>query len=139
MAWCGDWQQRRDRMFSEGLPLRILDFRIQADEWGFIAMYVEIDENLLPRTHEARGFELHFSMGYLKELVDSGHPASSIHDMVVLLNARYAGSLHIMNVEWMGKGGTAYFHLDDPLLLDPIVDFIFNHAGLAWKGAHISL
>ena len=139
MAWYGDWKQRRDNMFREGLPMRIVDFRIAPDEWGFIAMYVEIDEHLLPRSHRDRGFELHFSMGYLKELTDKGHPEGAIRDLIRVLNKRYAGMLYAMNVWWMGTGGTAYYHLDDRILLDPIIDFIFNHAGLAWKGAHISL
>ena len=121
MAWYADWEARRDLMVRDGLPLYIREVRINPGEWGFIAVYVDIADELLPRS--AAGYELHYSLGYLKVLTDRGHPEQAIRDLVAELNRRYAGKTHVARISHMSCGGTAVFHPDEALLADPIIDF----------------
>ena len=139
MAWYADWEARKDRMVRDGLPMHIREVRIEPEEWGFIAVYVDIADELLPRS--AAGFELHYSLGFLKVLTDRGHPEEAIRDLVAELNRRYAGKTHVARISHMSCGGTAAFHPDDALRTDPIVDFITSRGGFEWKAEphHISL
>ena len=135
MAWYADWEARKDRMVRDGLPLHIREVRIDPGEWGFIAVCVDIADELLPRS--AAGYELHYSLGFLKVLTDRGHPEHVIRDMVTELNRRYAGKTHVAR----SCGGTAVFHPDEALLADPMIDFITSRGGYEWKAEphHISL
>ena len=139
MAWYADWEARKDLMVRDGLPLYIREVRINPGEWGFIAVYVDIADELLPRS--AAGYELHYSLGYLKALTDRGHPEQAIRDLVAELNRRYAGKTHVARIGHMSCGGTAVFHPDEALLADPIIDFITSRGGFEWKAEphHISL
>ena len=139
MAWYLDWEARRDSMIRDGLPLTIREVRINADTWGFIAIYVDIADECLPRS--AVGYELHYSMGFVKVLVELGHPEAAIRGLVAELNNRYAGSTHIVRISRMSVGGTAVFHPQEALLADPIIDFITSRGGYEWRAEphHISL
>jgi hypothetical protein len=118
-------------MVRDGLPMHIREVRIEPGEWGFIAVHVDIADELLPRS--AAGFELHYSLGFLKVLTDRGHPEEAIRDLVAELNRRYAGKTHVARISHMSCGGTAVFHPDDALRTDPIVDFITSRGGYEWK------
>ena len=139
MAWYPYWEARKDMMVLYGLPLTIREVRIEPDEWGFIAIYVDIADEYLPRS--AAGYELHYSLGFLKVLVDLGHPEQVIRELVVELNRRYAGIHHIARIERLSVGGTAVFHPQEALLADPIIDFITSRGGYEWRAEphHISL
>ena len=139
MAWYADWEARKDRMVRDGLPMHIREVRIEPEEWGFIAVYVDIADELLPRS--AAGFELHYSLGFLKVLTDRGHPEEAIRDLVAELNRRYAGKTHVARISHMSCGGTAVFHPDDALRTDPIIDFITSRGGYEWRAEphHVSL
>jgi hypothetical protein len=139
MAWFPDWEQRARRMERDGLPLRIREVRIDPGEWGFIAMYVDIAEEHLPRS--AAGYELHYSLGFLKTLMDLGHPESGIRELVAELNNRYAGAAHVARISRMSGGGATVFHPEEVLLTDPIIEFITSRGGYEWRAEphHISL
>ena len=139
MAWYADWEARKDRMVRDGLPMHIREVRIEPGGWGFIAVHVDIADELLPRS--AAGFELHYSLGFLKVLTDRGHPEEAIRDLVAELNRRYAGKTHVARISHMSCGGTAVFHPDDALRTDPIVDFITSRGGYEWRAEphHVSL
>ena len=123
-------------MVLYGLPITIREVRIELDEWGFIAIYAA---EYLPRS--AAGYELHYSLGFLKVLVDLGHPEQVIRELVAELNRRYAGIHHIARIERLSVGGTAVFHPQEALLADPIIDFITSRGGYEWHAEphHISL
>ena len=131
MAWYPDWEARKDMMVRDGLPLHIREVRINPGEWGFIAVYVDIADELLPRS--AAGYELHYSLGFLKVLTDRGHPEQGIRDLVAELHRRYAGTAHVALISHMSCGGTAVFHPDDALLADPVIEFITSRGGYEWK------
>ena len=139
MAWYADWEARKDRMVRDGLPMHIREVRIEPEEWGFIAVYVDIADELLPRC--AAGFDLHYSLGFLKVLMDRGYPEEAIRGMVAELNRRYAGKTHVARIRKMSSGGTAVFHPDDALVCDPIFAFIASRGGYERKAEpqHISL
>ena len=139
MAWFPDWELRARRMERDGLPVTIREVRIESGEWGFIAIHVDIAEEYLPRS--AAGYELHYSLGFLKVLTDLGHPEHAIRELVAELNRRYAGSTRTLRIDRLSAGGTAVFHHDEVMSMDPIIDFIISRGGYEWRAEphHISL
>ena len=131
MAWYPDWEARKDLMVRDGLPLHIRELRINPGEWGFIAVCVDIADELLPRS--AAGHELRYSLGFLKVLTDRGHPEQGIRELVAELHRRYASTTHVARIRHMSCGGTAAFHSDDALLADPIIDFMTSRGGCEWR------
>ena len=134
--WHDDYQERLDWIIENGLPVYIRGFRMVG---GFLAMWVDIDEGVLPRAHADRRFDLHYSLGKLANYNQAGFTEEMVMEMVAELNKRYAGTNRILKIEWCGKGGSVNFHPDEPLILDPVVQFLFHYGGVDWKGAHISL
>ena len=79
------------------------------------------------------GYELRYSLGFLKVLTARGHPKQGIRDLVAELHRRYAGATHVARISHRSCGGTAAFHPDDALLADPIIDFMTSRGGYEWK------
>ena len=136
-TWFDDFEERKDRIIAEGLPVYIRGFRIGDD--GFVAMYVGATENVLPRRHMDRRFDLHFSLGKISDYETAGVPERVVQEVVRALNAKYAGRDYTIKIHKLGGGGSAIFHKDEPLIHDPLVKFLFDNGGVSHKGAHISL
>ena len=136
-AWFDDYDERKDRIIAEGLPVYIRGFRVGDD--GFVAMYVGATENVLPRRHLDRRFDLHFSLGKLSHYESEGVPENVVQEVVRALNSKYAGRDYTIKVAKLSTGGTAVFHADEPLQHDPLVKFLFEYGGVKYKGMHISL
>ena len=134
--WYDDYEQRKDRLKKEGLPVYIRGFR---DNDGFVAMYVGATEEVLPRAHRDRRFDLHFSLGKINHYESVGIPEHIVHAVIGVLNKRYAGTHRTLKIDELGAGGSAQFHKDEPLINDPLVKFLFANGGVAYKGEHISL
>ena len=83
MAWAPNWWERREAILRHGLPSIVLGARIID---GFVALYFDIDDALLLRSHAARGFPLHLTLGYTSDYGDGVAEAA-----VQRLNQRYAG------------------------------------------------
>ena len=139
MAWFPDWELRARRMERDGLPVSIREVRIDPGEWGFIALHVDIPEEHLPRS--AVGYDLHYSLGFLKVLTDLGIPEWVVRGLVAELNRRYAGKAHTILISRLSGGGAAVFHPDEVLLADPLLSFITSRGGYEWRAEphHISL
>ena len=67
MAWAPNWWERREAILRHGLPAVVLGARITD---GFVALYFDIDDSLLLRSHEARGLPLHLTLGYTSDYGD---------------------------------------------------------------------
>ena len=134
--WHDDWEQRKDRLLKEGLPVDIRGFRIDD---GFVAMYVGATEEVLPRAHSDRRFDLHLSLGKIYHYESVGVPEHIAREVIGVLNRRYAGTSRTLKIDRMGTGGSANLHKDEPLISDPLVKFLFENGRVAYKGAHISL
>ena len=60
--------------------------------------------------------------------------------LVDAINARCAGKTASIMLGRIGGGGAAIFDPDDPICLDPLLEFVYARGGLAgWKEPHISL
>ena len=53
------------KFYMKGRRLAVRFTQAEIADNGFIALYAEIDPALLPRPPQARGFALHFSLGYM--------------------------------------------------------------------------
>ena len=139
--WFDDWEQRAERMVQDGLPVLIKEARIEPGKWGFIGLYFDIEEDRLPRSHTARGFELHYSIGFLRVLTESGCSEAGVRELVVEINRRYAGTRYIARIKRLSGGATAVFDPDDPLILDPVISLLHSRGGYEWKKEphHISM
>ena len=134
--WHDDYEQRKDRLRKEGLPVYIRGFRIDD---GFVAMYVGATEEVLPRAHSDRRFDLHLSLGKIYHYESVGVPEHIVQEVIGVLNKRYAGTHRTLKIYDLGTGGSAKFHMDEPLISDPLAKFFFENGGVAYKGTHISL
>ena len=134
--WHDDWEQRKDGLLKEGLPVYIRGFRIDD---GFVAMYVGATEEVLPRAHSDRRSDFHFSLGKIYHYESIGIPERVVREVIGVLNKRYAGTHRTLKIYDLGSGGSAQFHNDEPLINDPLVKFLFENGGVAYNGAHISL
>ena len=140
LAWYPGFEMYAFFMKGRKIPVTFTHAAIENDEWGFIALYAEIDEAFLPRSHAARGFPLHMSLGFAKVLNDEhGIPWSTTRELVDILNMRYAGKQVSVLLDRIGGGGAACFDHGDPICLDPVVDFIHQRGGYDWREPHISL
>ena len=102
-------------------------FEAKVDYVGFLegkegnrlmAVALSAPEESLPRTHEARGFRLHVSLGYEQRL-PPGHV-----EAVQALCGRWLGRPHRFRVHHFGCGGTAQLHPEDQLVSDPNFQFL---------------
>jgi hypothetical protein len=136
-TWFDDYDARKDRIVSGGLPTYIRGFRMLPD--GFLAMWVDIDEDLLPRRHVDRRFDLHMTLGKKAWYNWNGISDESLQDLIQELNRRYAGTNRVFKIDRLGHGGAAMFHKDENFGDDPIIDFLYNHGGETKDHLHISL
>jgi hypothetical protein len=140
IAWYPGFELYAFFMRGRKIPVTFTHAAIEDDEWGFIALYADIDEAFLPRSHTARGFPLHMSLGFAKSLCDNHNISwNTTRLMVDELNVRYAGKKFSILLDRIGCGGAACFHENEPLSMDPIIDFIYQHGGIDKGELHISL
>jgi 2'-5' RNA ligase len=118
MAWAPNWWERREAILRHGLPAVVLGARITD---GFVAIYFDIDEQLLLRSHAARGFSLHLTLGYTSDYGDGVAEAT-----VERLNRRYAGQWIMLNIEWVGTGGSATLSPKDFLATDEDIRWLHS-------------
>jgi hypothetical protein len=130
-GWYPDWQLRRDRILRDGLPVRIVGARIDS---GFFALYFDIDETYLPRSHAVRDFSLHVTLGYT-----SDWRPSVAEECEIRLNERWRGRSLTLRISWMGCGGAAFLHEDDPIANDFDVVWLHRRWWYADRDIHISL
>ena len=127
MAWVPNWWERQEAILRHGLPAVVLGARITD---GFVAIYFDIDEQLLLRSHAARGFPLHLTLGYVSDYGDGVAEAA-----VARLNHRYAGQWLMLQIEWVGAGGSANLAPTDFLAADE--DILRLHSrGCYGNGLH---
>ena len=135
MAWYADWEARRDAMVAGGLPVTIIGVELLPPWRGsrLLAVAVDIDERFLPRSHAARGFDLHLSLAFEEELTpELLHAAARLH-------TRWAGRPALLRVAWLGGGGAAMLAGDDPLASDPDVRLLHGAGSYAGRDIHVSL
>ena len=136
-VWFDDYKVRNKRIEVYGLPTYIRGFRMLPD--GFLAMWVDINEDHLPRRHVDRRFDLHMTLGKRWFYEQNNIPDNVVQEMVNELNKRYAGTFRNIKVEWVGHGAAAMFHKDEPLNDDPLIDFLYDKGGETKGHLHISL
>ena len=128
------------KFYMKGWRLEVRFTQAEIADNGFIALYAEIDPALLPRPPQARGFALHFSLGYMSSLEEHGVSDGVARFLVAGINQRYAGKTVSILLDRIGGGGAAIFDPDDPICLDPLIEFVYARGGLAgWKEMRISL
>ena len=128
------------KFYMKGRRLAARFTQAEIADNGFIALDAEIDPALLPRPPHARGFALHFSLVYMSSLEEHGVSKGIVRLLIDAINARYAGKTVSILLDRIGGGGAAIFDLDDPICLDPLLEFVYARGGLAgWKEPHISL
>ena len=127
MAWAPNWWERREAILRHGLPAMVLGARITD---GFVALYFDIDDTLLLRSHEARGFPLHLTLGYTSDYGDGVAEAA-----VQRLNQRYAGQWPMLSIEWIGAGGSANLAPTDFLATDEDIRWLHSR-GHYGNGLH---
>ena len=62
-GWYPDWQRRVDRLKAAGLPVVVQGLQVAPN--GFLALQLQADDAVLPRSNRDRGFPLHISIGML--------------------------------------------------------------------------
>ena len=131
-GWSPTWRVIRAQMETRGMLVTIREASVE-EGTGFIAIWVEAEEAILPRTHQARGFNLHISIGKLYNFYS--------HDIVLnalaRINARWAGRSLRLRIKRMS--GTAELHSDDLLAADE--DLVWLHDRGCYRDCplHISL
>ena len=71
--------------------------------------YLCVDEALLPRSDVSRGWELHISLGY-----KSDYPPGVAEVLCEAINVAWVDRYHVLDIEWVGKGGAAMVRGSDP-------------------------
>ena len=132
MAWFPDWELRKAWVERNGLPVIFAEARVTAD--GFVALYLEADESILPRSHVSRGFKLHVSLGFRNDY------AESVAEMVCeCINAVWSNRYHVLDIEWVGKVGAAMVHLHDLIRRDPLITYLHVVGYYRARQLHVSL
>ena len=122
-------------MVAHGLPATVRGVALLPPWEGHCLLVVEvdIDENLLPRSHAERGFDLHLSLAFESDLHDE------LLSAALRLHERWVGRQVTLRVAWMGSGGAAMLHRSDPLACDPDIQRIHAAGWYAARDLHISL
>ena len=129
MAWFPDYKERREAIMRHGLPIIFEEVRLTPD--GFLALYQRADEALLPRSHVSRGFDLHITLGYA-----SDYPEGAAELLRDHINAAWSDRFHVLIVEWIGQGGAAMIHAEDPVTQDLLIQ-VAHACGYYGNGLHI--
>ena len=117
MAWAPNWEERLAWVARNGLPIIIEEARVQGD--GFVALYLRADDAVLLRSNLSRGWDLHITLGYT-----SDYPEGVPDILCEHINAVWAGRFHVLDVEWIGKGGTAQIRGSDPIAEGPLIQWL---------------
>ena len=128
MAWYPNWQERREAIMHHGLPVIFEEARLSPD--GFLALYLRADEALLPRSHVSRGFDLHITLGYA-----SDYPKGVAEMVRDNINAVWANSFHVLDIEWVGEGGAAMIRATDPVAENLLIKWA-HKTGYYGNGLH---
>ena len=131
MAWFPDAELRMELLKKHGLPVVFTEARIDN---GFLALYMRVDEAVLPRSNVSRGFELHVSLGY-----SSDYPEGTAEIFLNYINAVWSNRFHVLAVEWVGHGGAAMIHAEDPLRQDMVVQVTHACGYYGARQLHVSL
>ena len=138
MAWFADSDHRLAWVGKNGLPITSVEARVQED--GFVAIFLTADEAVVPQSNACRGWEPHIALGYR-----SDYPEGAAELVCDHINAAWSGRFHIVDVEWIGKGGSAQIRGGDPLAEDPLIRWMHRHGHygngrFVWpRQLHISL
>ena len=131
MAWFPDWELRKAWVERNGLPVIFTEARVTD---GFVALYLEADESILPRSHVSRGFPLHVSLGF-----SSDYPEGVADVLVGAINAQMANQFYVLDIEWVGHGGAAMIRGTDPFALDPLIKLLHVNGYYGRRQLHVSL
>ena len=131
-GWSPTWRIIRARMETRGMLLTIREASVE-EGTGFIAIWVEAEEAILPRPHLARGFNLHRSIGKLHNYFTQ----DIVYDALGRINARWAGRSLRLRINRMG--GTAELHPNDPLAADEDLVWLHDRGCYWYCPLHISL
>ena len=129
--WFADWQERRDLMLRRGLPVHIEGAVLDKE---FFSVHITISEDYLIRSHAARGFQLHLTLGFR-----SDWGAGIAEDAMVRINRRWSGRDAILHISWMGCGGAAFLDESDELAQDWDISWLHSRGWYSDRGLHISL
>ena len=130
-GWYPDWQHRVDRIKALGLPVVVQGLQVAPD--GFLALQLQADDAVLPRSNRDRGFPLHISIGLLRH-----YPPEGIN-MARRFAARWQGRPHVLPIEWVGVGGAAMVRRSDALVSDPDFLQLHRNSWYADRQPHVSL
>ena len=136
MAWFNDYHGRLLWIVKNGLPVTFSEAR--CDPTGFVALYCHVDDYLLPRSNDCRGFELHVTLGFWSQFKQY----MTYEQLDILLgeiNARWAGVHHVLWIQWTGRGASAQIHPEDPVYLDTVIVALHDIGGHQDRQLHISL
>ena len=87
----------------------------------------------MPRSHAARGFDLHLSLAFDCELTEE------LYEAAARLHARWAGQQTLLRVAWLGGGGAAMLAASDALAADPDLRRIHGAGSYSDRDPHVSL
>jgi hypothetical protein len=128
--WFPDWEARAEHLKLHGLPCTILGLA-WSDE--LLVLQFDIEEHFLPRSHVARGFELHLSLLFASEFTED------LHHHALSLHRRWAGVRTRLPVQWVGSGGAAMLDPNGSLASDPDLTALHAAGYFSNRQVHISL
>ena len=130
MAWFPDWELRKAWVERNGLPVIFTEARVTD---GFVALYLEADESILPRSHVSRGFNLHVSLGFRNDYEEG------VAEMLCeFINAEWSNRYHVLDIEWVG-GGAAMIRAHDSIRRDPLITYLHERGYYGARQLHVSL
>ena len=134
-GWRADYAAWEAAIIAIGLPATVRGVELLPPWNGdrLLAITMDINENFLPRTHDARGFELHLTLLFESELTVTLVAAA------LRVHQRWAGRQVLLRVGWVGSGGAAFLDAADPLAADTDVCRLHSAGYYADRGLHVSL
>jgi hypothetical protein len=135
MAWRADYDAWEATVLAQGIPAFVRGVELLPPWEGsrLLALVLEIDEHFLPRSHGARGFDLHLTLLFQEELTEE------LARAVIRAHQRWAGRQVVLRVAWIGSGGAAFLDAADPIAADPDVSRLHSAGYYAKRGLHVSL
>ena len=102
---------------------------------GFLSVLLDADEACLLRSHAARGFDLHISLGYIQEYGSPSESAGGLRTSTPPLDWPVGPAQH--RLDWLWR--SCFLHRYDLLHEDADFQYLYSR-GRCWKrGAHVSL
>ena len=133
-TWHDDWKGRLEAIARHGLSVKILGVDIGDDDFGFISIRLEADEDILPRSHKMRKFPLHLSIAFRSDFRDG-----VAEQAVQRLSARWAGEWTVLRIRRYTSGGTVELAADELIAMDDDVTWLHSR-GYYWvRTLHVSL